>query len=103
MATLRYVSSPAAVELQTYYSAASSGFTTYSPRGSADGTQPSGTAFSQSIVLQDSPWNVVDISVTTWLESWIAAYTADPLLSQIAINGSDFPPPYATPGTVLPP
>jgi hypothetical protein len=98
---LRYVSSPAAVMPQSYYSAASSGFTTYGPQG--DGTQPPGTAYVQSITLAASPWNVVDVNATTWLASWITAYAADPLWSQVAINADIFPPPSAVPGTVVPP
>lgn len=100
MSTLRYVSSPVAVTLRSYFSAASSGFLTYGPRG--DGTQPPGTAWMQEIPLAASDWNVVDISATTWLASFIAGRTADPLLSQIAINATVFPPSSAQPGSVGP-
>lgn len=98
---LRYVFSPVAVTLQSYYSAASTGFTTYAGRG--DGTQPSGTPYAQTIPLQASAWNVADVSATTWLASFIAGRTADPLLSQIVINASIMPPSSAVPGTVVPP
>ncbi|MGO9930574.1 MAG: hypothetical protein ACLPV8_02005 [Steroidobacteraceae bacterium] len=101
MSELRYVSSPVAVTLQSYFSAASSGFTTYAPHG--DGTQPAGTAWMQEIPLQASDWNVVDLDATSWLPTWIDAYVDDPLLSQIAINATLFPPPSAQPGTVIPP
>lgn len=100
-ASLKYVSSPVAVTLQSYYSAASTGFATWAGRG--DGTQPSGTPASQSIPLQASPFNVVDVNATSWLASWIAAHTGDALLSQIAINATIAPPPSAQPGTVIPP
>lgn len=100
--SLKYVSSPVAITLQSYYSAASSGFATYAGKG--DGTQPPGTAWMQEIPLQASPWNVVDVGVaTTWLASWITAFAGDPLLSQIAINAGITPPPSAVPGTVVPP
>jgi hypothetical protein len=85
VSTLRYVSSPVALTLQSYYSAASSGFTTYGAR--PDGTQPAGTAWRQSITLAASDINVVDIDACTWLASWITAYAGDPLLSQVAIVG----------------
>ncbi len=99
--SLKYVSFPAAVTLQSYYSAASSGFATYAGRG--DGTQPAGTPYVQQIPLQASPWNVVDVNATTWLASFIAGRTADPLLSQIAINATITPPAGSIPGTVVPP
>ncbi len=100
-ASLKYVSSPVAVTLQSYYSAASSGFATWAGRG--DGTQPAGTAYKQEIPLQASPWNVVDVNATTWLASWIAAFAADVLLSEIAINPTLTPPAGSIPGTVVPP
>lgn len=99
--SLKYVSSPVAVTLQSYYSAASSGFATWAGRG--DGSQPAGTAYVQAIPLQASPWNVVDVNATTWLASWITAFAADSLLSAIAINATLTPPPSAIPGTVVPP
>ena len=99
--SLKYVSSPLAVKLQSYYSAASSGFTTYGPAG--DGTQPSGTPYVQEVTLQDSPWNVVDVNATSWIASWITAFAADPLLSAIAINATIVPPAGSVPGTVVPP
>ena len=63
--SLKYISSPLAVKLQSYYSAASTGFATYGPRG--DGTQPAGTAYVQEVTLQNSPWNVVDVNATSWI------------------------------------
>lgn len=84
-ASLKYVSSPAALTLQSYYSAASSGFATYGPR--PDGTQPPGAAYRQSITLAKGALNVVDVNAVTWLASWITAYAADPLLSQVAVVG----------------
>jgi hypothetical protein len=98
---LRYVSSPVAVTLQSYYSAASTGFATWAGKG--DGTQPPGTPYVQQISLQESPWNVVDVNATTWLASFISSRSADTLLSQIAINATVFPPPNSVPGTVVPP
>ena len=90
MAVLKkYVSSPVALTLQSFYSAASSGFTTYGAH--PDGTQPPGTAYRQSITLEASAFNVVDVDACTWVASWITAHAADPLLSQIAINASQFP------------
>ena len=90
MAVLKkYVSSPVALTLQSFYSAASSGFSTYGSK--PDGTQPPGTAYRQSITLGASAFNVVDVDACTWLASWVAARTTDPLLSQIAINANQFP------------
>jgi hypothetical protein len=86
MATNKYVSSPVAVKLQSYYSAASSGFATYGAAG--DGTQPPGTGYVQSITLAASPYNVVDVDACAWLASWITAFAADLVLSQIAIGAS---------------
>lgn len=84
--SLKYVSSPAALTLQSYYSAASSGFTTYG--AGPDGTQPPGTGWRQSITLAASALNIVDVDACTWLATWIAAHAADPLLSQVAIGAS---------------
>lgn len=84
--SLKYVSSPVAVKLQSFYSAASTGFATYAAVG--DGTQPAGTGYVQSITLAASELNIVDVDACTWLASWITAYAADPLLSQIAIGAS---------------
>jgi len=86
--SLKYVLSPIAVKLQSYYSAASSGFATYAAKG--DGSQPPGTGSVQSIELAASALNVVDVNACTWLASWIAAHTADPLLSQIAIGATAY-------------
>lgn len=97
--SLKYVSSPVAVTLQSFYSAASTGFTTYA--GKPDGTQPPGTGFRQSLALEASASNVVDVNACKWLAGWITAYAADPLLSQIAINAVSFPPPSAQPIPVI--
>jgi len=97
--SLKYVSSPVAVTLQSFYSAASSGFATYA--GKPDGTQPPGVGFRQSLSLAADALNVVDVNACTWLATWIAARTADPLLSQIAINAVTFPPASAPPIPVV--
>lgn len=63
--SLKFVSSPVAVKLQSYYSAASSGFATWAGKG--DGTQPPGTGAVQSIELAAGAHNVVDVNACTWL------------------------------------
>jgi hypothetical protein len=98
-ASLKYVSSPIAITLQSYYSAASTGFTTYAAKG--DGTQPPGTGFRQSLSLAAGAQNVVDVNACTWLATCLAAYSGDPLLSQIAINSTVFPPSSAQPIPVI--
>ena len=84
--SLKYVSSPVAVTPQSFYSAASTGFTTYAARG--DGTQPPGTGFRQSVALRASTTNIVDVNACPWLAGYITAHAADPLLSQIAIDAA---------------
>jgi len=98
---LRYVSSSAKLELQSWYnsSTAFAAYTSFTDRAEP----PLATNGVESITLQVSPWNVVDIDADAWLPTWITNYSADALLSQVAINATIFPPAGATPGTVLPP
>lgn len=96
---LKFVSSPVGVKIQSYYSAASTGFTTWA--GAGDGTQPPGTGAVQSIELAAGANNVVDVNACTWLASFIASRSADSLLSQIAILANPLPDPSAQPIPVV--